>query len=341
MTHHVPDDPSRDPLVARVRDALEARTPDAATLAAIRARLDAGQVRGGTTLRATHRAPRWWIGGAALAAAAAIIVIVAVPAVDRSTTVSAAEILGRSRAALSTPVSGIEVLTYDLSVEGVLADLVPAEQAGRFTVEETIDHDREGRYRLRKLAPGGDVVFAIADDSAKEIRSRYLRANGRGYLLRFSEAPAAATVSVPAVRRMALQAFITMMQASKDPALHETTCDGEACYEITVPGASAGAAGLVTLSTARALVTAADARIVEFSAAGSIAERPFGLDFALRSRIVREPAADDAAAFELTPRTGDVVLEGNASKNPMWDVVERALAAIPAASAPRSGDNQR
>lgn len=329
MTRQVPDDRSRDPLVERVHDALSAHDPDDARLSAMRARVVAAPVRGGTTLRVGPRSSRWWIGGAVLAGAAALIVIVALPAVDRSTTVSAAEILGRSRAALSTPISGVEVLTYDLSVEGVLADLVPAEQAGRFTVEETIDHDRPGRYRLLKLAPGGGTVFGIADDSTRGVRARYVRANGRGYLLRFSAAADAAPFSLPALKRTALQAFITLMQGSDNQALRETSCYGEPCYEITIPQASTDAEALVSLSSGRALVTAADARLVEFSAAGLIAQRPFGIDFVLRGRRLHDSQSLDAGAFELHAGPGDIVLEGSASNNPMWDVVERALSAIP------------
>ena len=74
---------------------------------------------------------------------------------------------------------------------------------------------------------------------------------------------------------------------------------------------------------------AADARIVEFSATGQIAERPFGIEFVLKNRVVRAETAADQSAFDITPRPGDIVLQGNASSNPMWDVIERALAAIP------------
>jgi hypothetical protein len=325
MTQH---DPRHDRLVEQVRDALSDEGPAPDRLAAMRARVDRASVRGGTTLRQGHRAGRLWAGGAVLAAAALVLVAVLGPMVDRSTTVSAATILGRSRAALAAPGAGVEVLTYDLSVDGVLADLLPAEQSGRFTVEETIDHDHAGRYRLLKLAPGGDVVFGVADDALRGTRARYLRANGRGYLLRFTSA-APAPISLLAVKRSALQALITLMQASTNPSLRDTTCDGEPCYEITIPQEVRAPEALVSLESGRALVTAADARLVEFSAAGRFAERPFGVEFTLRGRTVRDSATVAPGTFELAPRPGDIVLEGNASSNPMWDVVERTLAAIP------------
>jgi hypothetical protein len=323
-----PHNPSHDDLITRVHDALNGSGPGPARLDAMRTHIASAPVRGGTTLRPDHRGSRWWIAGGVLAAAAAVIMIIALPAIDRRTTLSAAEILGRTRAALATQATGIEVLTYDLSVDGVLADLLPVEQSGRLTVEETIDHDHPGRYRLRKLGPGGEVVGAIADDPMHGIRARYLRAHGRGYLLRFTEADPAG-FSFPAVKRMALQAFITLMQAESDQALRETTCEGEACYEVTIPQSVAASDVVVSLTQGRALVTAADSRLIEFSVTGHFLQRPFGIEFALRQRDVRAATSVTDTDFDIVARPGDVVLQGDASSNPMWDIVERALAAIP------------
>jgi hypothetical protein len=293
----------------------------------MRAQVSRAPARGATTLRATPSRRGWWIGAVAGAAAAIALAVLLLPEVERRTTVSAAEVLGRSRAALAAPGSGVEVLTYDLSVGGVLADLLPDEQSGTFTVEETVDHDHPGRYRLLKIAPGGEVVGGIADDPVRGVQTRYVRAHGRGYLLRFSGA-APAAFSIPAVKRTVLQALVTLMQGEANPALLDTTCDGEACYEITIRQAAASPDAFVSLSRGRALVTAADARLVGFSAGGLIAGRPFGLEFTLRSRLVRSaPVSGDA--FELVAQPGDVVLEGDASSHPVWDVVERALASIP------------
>lgn len=329
MTRDSADDKSRERLVETVRGALGAHDPEPARLAAMWTHIATTSVRGGTTLREGNGRLRWWIAGTALAAAAAaLILIVVLPTIDRRTTVSAAGILGRSRAALSAPATGIEVLTYDLSVDGVLGALLPSEQTGRLTVEETIDHDHPGRYRLRKLASDGEVVGAVADDSVRGTRARYVRAHGRGYLLRFTSADAAA-FSLPAVKRMALQAFITLMQAEGNQALREVTREGETCYEITIPQADGVSDALVSLSHARALITAADARLVEFSAAGEIAQRPFGIEFTLRARELRSASSVTDADFDIAARPGDIVLQGSASSNPMWDVVERVLAAIP------------
>jgi hypothetical protein len=305
----------------------------------MRARLDSGSgvaPRGATTLRPVRRAPGWtWAAGAAAAAALAFFFIV-LPGVDRRTTVSAAEILGRSQTALGADVAGIEVLTYDLALEGVLGDLLPHDHAGRFTVEETIDHDREGRYRILKLAANGQIVEGAADDALRQTRVRYLRANGSGFLFRFTAAEPTA-LSAPALKRALLQTFITFMQTSNGQTLRELQRDGEACYQVDM-GESLVPAGLpFALTRARAVVTAAEARLVEFSAAGSVADRPFTIDFALRSREMRPAGSATDGDFDIAPQPGDVVLEGNAamaSSNPLWDIVSSALGAIPPSQRP-------
>ena len=84
-----------------------------------------------------------------------------------------------ARGLRSAPTTGIEVLTYDLELDGVLGDLIPEDHAGRFTVEELVDHDHEGRYRIVKLTSDGQIVGGAADDSLRGTRVRYMRADGR------------------------------------------------------------------------------------------------------------------------------------------------------------------
>jgi hypothetical protein len=299
---------------------------------AIRSRLHTTPGAGATTLRPIRTVPPWAWAAPLAAAAAVILFFVIVPGVDRQTTVSAAEILGRSRTALAAPVSGIEVLTYDLELAGVLADLVPDEQAGHFTVQELVDHDHDGRYRIVKLAPNGQMVGGAADDPLRGTRARYMRADGRGFLLRFDGA-SPTFLSLPALKRTALQTFIGLMQTGRTQTMREVQRDGEACYEIDVPGSGVSAGMLIALDRARAVVTAADARLVEFSAAGTAAERPFTIDFALRSRELRPAAGAQDSDFDIAAQPGDIVLQGDASNNPIWDVLARALGAIPAAPA--------
>jgi hypothetical protein len=246
--------------------------------------------------------------------------------------VSAAEILGRSRSALAAPVSGIEVLTYDLELSGVLADLIPAEQSGRFTVQELVDHDHDGRYRIVKLTSSGQIVGGAADDPVHGTRVRYMRANGRGYLLRFQGAEPTA-LSIPALKRTALQTFIGFMQASSTQTLREVQRGADACYQIDIPGGAMAGGTFVALESARAIVTVADSRLVEFSAAGRIADRPFMIEFSLLTQNLRPSDSTEDSDFDIAPQPGDVILHGDASHNPVWDVVTRALGAIPANAA--------
>ena len=287
---------------------------------------------GATTLRAVPTRRRWAWGVPLAAAAALLVYFVVLPSIDRQTTVSAAEILGRSQAALSAPLTGREFLSYDLDLNGVLGDLTPAEQAGRFTIQELIDHDHDGRYRVLKLALDGTVVAGAADDTVRGTRTRYIRANGRGYLLRF-EGAAPTALSVVALKRSALQIFIALMQTSTSQTMREIDRAGEHCYEITIPGVTVPATSVIALDRARAVVTSADARLVEFSAAGSIAGQPFTIEFALRARMLGVSGGSPGALdFDITPQPGDVVLQGDATTNPLWDVLTRLLDALPASA---------
>ena len=323
---------ARSRLIARATDAAGIQELPPNARSSMRARLDRVAAEGATTLRHVRPARRWpWVVPLA-AAAATLIVVYVLPGVDRRTTVSAAEILGRSRSALAAPASGIEVLTYDLELAGVLADLIPEEQGGRFTVQELIDHDHDGRYRIVKLTSSGQIVGGAADDPLRGTRTRYVRADGRGYLLRFDGAKAT-ELSIPALKRTALQTFIGFMQASSGQTLHEVQRGSDACYQIDIPGGAMAAGNLVAVDSARAIVTIADSRLVEFSAAGRVADRPFMIEFSLLTQAFHPSQSANDSDFDIAPQPDDVILQGNASQNPVWDVLTRALGAIPATAA--------
>ena len=118
-----------------------------------------------------------------------------------------------------------------------------------------------------KLSTDGRIVAGAADDPVRGTRARYMRANGRGYLLRFDGA-SATTLSLPALKRAVLQTLISLMQVSRAQTLREVERSGEACYEIDIPANGVAVEGIVALDRARAVVTAAESRLIEFSAAG-------------------------------------------------------------------------
>lgn len=314
-------------------EAADAEELPAARREMLRRQILDAPVTGATTLRPAGAPASRWFVPLGLAAAAALLVAVVVPTIDRGTTISAAEILDRSRATLSAQSTGVEVLTYDLELDGILGDMLPPEHAGRFTVEETIDHDREGRYRIVKLTGDGQMVGGAADDPTRGLRARYVRAEGRGFLFRFTT-PEPAAFSVPRLKRMALQTFITLMQAHAGKTLREVERGGDACYEIDITESAAPAGSLVALQRGRAVVTVSDARLVELSAAGMITDQPFTIDFALRSREMRAAHQDE---FDIPASPGDVIMEGDATGTGLWDVLTRTLGAVPASIQGPSG----
>lgn len=298
-----PHDDDHDATLARVRAASDGLTLPPDARARIAQRLERGAA-GATTLRDTRPGPPRRLIAWAAAAAAVLIAFLIVPALDRSTTVSAAEILGRSQQALGETPHGIESLTYDLQLGGVLEELLPIEQSGRFTVRELVDHDRAGRYKLVKLGADGRVVGAIAEDPAAGTRAWYFVVDGRGHLLRASDGKPALLSSV-GVRTFALRTLIGLMQASNSAALSETTRGSEPAYQIDVP--VAGAQGAITLQRARAVVARDSARLLDFEAEGSVAGRPFTITFNLRSRTIDASAAP--GAFSLAAGPGDEVID--------------------------------
>ncbi len=312
-----------DRILDAVREAGEHLHLSAAARGRIERRLSGGAA-GATTLRDAQR--RWPLRAGMLAAAALVILagIWIVPAIDRETTLSAAEVLGRSQQALATPASGVEVLTYDLTLGGVLQELLPAGQAGSFTVEEMADYDHPGTYRLLKLASGGQVMAAVADDSRTRTRGRYVRLDDRGLLMRFTEV-GPATFSALEVKRMLLKSLLAMMQASSDQELREIERDGEPAYAVSVTG-PAGVPGIVELDRARAVVDRTHARLLEFNSQGMITGRPFAITFNLRSREMRTSGELPPGAFTLEAAPDDEVIDlGGDSGAPLWKLMEQCL----------------
>lgn len=313
---------ARQRLVAGIADATRTIELTPARAARIRRELHA-HATGATTLRRVEprQRPRWIAAGVAVAAT--LVVAVLVPRLDRTETLSAAEVLGRSQAALTSAQSGIEALTYDLALEGVLAQLLPAEQSGRFTVEEVIDHDHPGRFRILKLAPDGTAVAGASENPVSGERARYIRVHGRGYLLRFTGAEPL-PLSLLTIKRTALQTFVTLMQGQQQATVTETSRGAERVFVVEFPERQPVAEPApFTLTRGRAVIAVQDARLLEVDAAGSVAGQPFSISFALRERRVQPSSA--ATLFDLPTQPGDVVLDGAATANPMWDVVTRAL----------------
>jgi hypothetical protein len=321
-----PDD--FDPTLDAVRDAMKPVRLSDETRARITRSLaqestGATRVSGGTTLRAVASPWRRRVVWMTAAAASVLAFAWTLRTVDRSTTVSASEILGRSQQTLSATISGTEKISYDLTLDGVLLQLLPEGQAGHFTVEETIDHDHPGRLRVVKLAADGRLAAGLADDPVARTRVRYVRFDSRGFLLRFTDAPPP-PLSLASARRLALQVLLGLMQTSANPSLAEIDRSGEAAYAITVPAMAVS--GPIVLQRARAVIGREDARLLDFDAAGSLGAQPFAVTFNMRSHEVHGMTPEDANAFTIAPSPGDEVLEARGTSSiPVWDVISQCL----------------
>ena len=67
--------------------------------------------------------------------------------------VSAAEILAESANRLAQPATGIELLEYELVLDGVPKDMMPDHANGTYLVRQAIDHTTPGRFRVLELWP--------------------------------------------------------------------------------------------------------------------------------------------------------------------------------------------
>src|SRR5712664_1331135 len=125
----------------------------------------------GFRLRAEGR--RGWIySGLAVAAATLVAVLFITPAIRQpDATVSASEILARSASQLSmTVTSGVEVLEYELVLDGVPKDMLPDQVDGTYKVWQAIDHNVPGRFRFATFAAGGQMLTSIAEDPLQKRR---------------------------------------------------------------------------------------------------------------------------------------------------------------------------
>jgi hypothetical protein len=337
----------------RVRHALEARHVR-------QGGQESGQpTRGATTVRRQApgaQASRWrrhaWTSGLAAAALVVLGVFVVWPSVTRESRLSAAEILGRSLQTFSVT-SGVETLVYDVRFEGLAtrafvpeapASAQEGTQAGAMRMQQVIDHDHPGRYRVMTVDTRGVLRSVLAQDPDRGVRAGRFRVDDKTYFFKFT-APverARSFVTLPDVERAHLRALVSVMQSMSDQKL--TTVDDAtgSYYAIQIPPIAAeSAAGQGTgnaaghgpamfdLSEAHALIHTGDFHLKELSARGAFLGQPFALAFTLVQHDVSGWTEQmEASMFTVTPAAGDIVLEGEATDDPTGDVVLAALRAL-------------
>jgi len=294
--------------------------------------LAGGSTPGATRLRET-RVARWsWLrsprravwSAAAVAAATLVAVVFVAPIVRGPATVSAAEVLARSATRLAaSATTGIEVLEYDLALDGVPREMMPDHADGVYRVKQIIDHDANGRYLLATYGPDGQLLSSVAQDPATRRRVVALLVDGQPYRFEFT-VPDSVTLSLPEMERAHMQASVAMMQASGDKSLQVIDTPAGRQYRIQVPQVSAPTStAMWDLTAAELLVDAGDYHVVEFAVKGAFLKQPYSVSYRLISRTLDARLTADAFEVPRDPRAIEIAGEGSAI--PARDVLIASL----------------
>jgi hypothetical protein len=278
------------------------------------------RARGATVLRHPARDVSWrpvgWLSALTTAVAVGLVVTLVLPRLGAPTRLSASEILGRSLQTLSSA-RGIELLEYEITLAGL--------SEGPHRIEQLLDHEHPTRYRIADYGPDGTLTSAISQDPFTGRRWHLIRVDGRNYIfvLASTRTP---FLSLPQLAQAQVEAVISMMQATSDQKLTVLDAPDGKKYVIQIPPVTprVGAA-VVDLYQARAVIDASDFHIREFEARGALLKQPYNVSFKLIRQITRQPADVSPAAFEILAGPGDIVLEGEATNDPLADVVGTVL----------------
>jgi hypothetical protein len=162
---------ARSGLMASIAEAID---PPAAMPASLARRVEEGFRQSGATRLRPSRGFRlqpegkWLYGGLGVAAATLIAILFVAPAIRTGdATVSASEILAKSASQLSARITGgVELLEYQLVLDGVPKEMMPDGGDGTYRVQQAIDHDVPGRFRFASFGPGGAMLTSIAQEPA-------------------------------------------------------------------------------------------------------------------------------------------------------------------------------
>jgi len=283
---------------------------------------------GATRLRETSvPRPRWhraaWSGLAVSVATLAVVLFV-VPMVKSRATVSAAEILAKSANRLAqTTSAGVELLEYELVLDGVPREMMPDKTNGTYRVSQVLDHNSPGHFRYSSFGPDGRLLTSIAQDPVTRERISVIRVDDQRYRFEFV-LPTGDVPSLPEIERLHMQATVALMQASGQQVLQTVDSVDGPLYRIEVPEVSGVPAGAMwDLSRAEVLIDAKDFRIMALSARGTFLERPYSLSYRLITRSVVGSVSPDV--FTVPSEPGEIVMTGESSASPATDVVLAAL----------------
>jgi hypothetical protein len=308
----------------------EAAPVHADALRRIEQRLEGAGARGATRLRDAAPAASLWRrtawGGAAVAAATLVAVLFIVPLIKGPSSVSAAEILAASASRLAQPVQwGVEILEYELVLDGMPRDLMPDHANGAYRIAQIIDHSQTGRFRYTSYEPNGRIHSSIAQDPAGRRRVSFIRVDDQPFRFDFLMAEATPP-SLPELERLHMEASVALMQASGHQLLQVVEGTSGTQYRIEVPQVNDSTVNaLWDLTHAQIVVDAHDYRIHEFSVSGTFLKQPYSVSYRLINREVKAPGTVPAAAFAIDEEPGTIAIEGDATAIPLRDVVVGAL----------------
>jgi hypothetical protein len=270
-------------------------------------------------------ARRWIFSGLAVAAATLVAVLFLVPSIRRSdATVSASEILARSASQLSkTAASGVEILDYELVLDGVPKEVLPDQVDGTYIVRQAIDRSVPGRFRFASYTQDGRMLTSIAEDPVRKRRVMAFTSEGQPYRFEVT-LPQKSNMSLPEMQQLHMQASMALMQASGNQMLETIHGANGTLYRIEVPRVSApGSNPVWDLHEARVLVDAQDYRIREFAVRGTFLRQAYSLSYRLIAHDVLGGAGQES--FEVPHQDGEIVITGEGSTVPSHDVVALAL----------------
>jgi hypothetical protein len=283
----------------------------------------ATRLRDSRNKRSSSRRRAFWSAAAVVAATLLAVVFVA-PIVKGPATVSAAEILARSATQLAaSATSGIEVLEYDLALDGVPREMMPDHADGVYRMKQIIDHDSNGRYLVATHGPDGQLLSSIAQDPVSRRRVVALLIDNQPYRFEFS-VPDGVALSLPEMERMHMQASVAMMQASGNTSLQVIDAPAGRRYRIHVPHVSAEAStAMWDLAEAEVVVDASDYHIIEFAVKGTFLKQPYSVSYRLIARTLNARVTSDA--FEVARDARAIEIDGEGSAIPARDVLVASL----------------
>ena len=283
---------------------------------------------GATRLRQPLTSPRWfrpaWGGAALVAATLAAVVFVAPMLKEDRGAVSAAEVLAASATRLSEAItSGVEILEYELVLDGVPKDLMPDHPNGAYRVRQTIDHSTPGRFRYASYSPDGSAFSSIAQDPVSGRRVMMFKVEGQPYRFEVN-VPQNVGPSIAEMERLHMQATIAMMQASGNQLLEVIETPEGRQYSINVPRVQTPIVNPVwDLSEARVIVNAADFRVIELAVKGTFLKQAYSVNYRLISRVVTQSV--NADLFDVPAEPNEILIAGEGSVVPARDAMILAL----------------